>query len=97
MKTIINEGNVVNQVETSILEEICEKDFAKVENVHSTNSTMGFGMLEMHESFNFNELGKLDQRGPLFLLKLQICKEGSCSQVVPAVELLQLLQQRRKL
>ena len=25
MKTIINEGNVVNQVETSILEEICEK------------------------------------------------------------------------
>ena len=24
-KTIINEGNVVNQVETSILEEICEK------------------------------------------------------------------------
>lgn len=25
MKTIIHEGNVVNQVETSILEEICEK------------------------------------------------------------------------
>ena len=25
MKTIINEGNAVNQVETSILEEICEK------------------------------------------------------------------------
>nr|POF02812.1 hypothetical protein CFP56_10871 [Quercus suber] len=30
-------------------------DSAKVVNVHNTNSTMGFGMLEMHESFNFND------------------------------------------
>ncbi|KAK7833428.1 hypothetical protein CFP56_025641 [Quercus suber] len=31
-----------------------EKDFTKVENVYSTNSTMGFGVLETHEIFNFN-------------------------------------------
>ena len=43
------------------------------------------------------ELGKLDQRGILLLMKLQTYKEEPCFQDVPAVELLQLLQQLKKL